>query len=135
MREIIFRGKRENNGKWVCGSLLVWSDGSTDICCTDPDDENELLKFAVYPETVGQFTGVTDDNGKKIFEDDIVLFNYIGRNRGVHGKALVCFNNGKFGVFWGWHKEFVPLDGFANTTLEVIGNMHNNPKLLEEGDS
>lgn len=132
IREILFRGKRENNGKWVCGSLLVWSDGSADICCTDPDCENELLKTVVYPETVGQFTGMTDDNGKKIFEDDIVSFNYIGRNRGVCGKEVVCFNNGKFGVLWGWHKEFIPLDGFANTIMEVIGNIHDNPKLMED---
>ena len=39
--------------------------------------------------------------------------------------------NGKFGVEWGWHRELVALDGFANTMIEVIGNIHDNPELLK----
>ena len=125
MREILFRGKRADNGNWLFGSLF------TRI------NERYIIplplitsKSLVDPVTVGQFTGLTDKNGKKIFEGDIVLFGYIGANRGVDGKAVVDFNNGKFGVFWGWHKDFVPLDGFANTTLEVVGNIHDNPELM-----
>lgn len=58
-------------------------------------------------------------------------FTYTGQNHGVEGVAVVEFENGKFGVKWGWHKEFIPLDGFANTTIEVIGNIHDNPELLK----
>lgn len=132
MREILFRGKRKDNGDWVHGDLSYHHDGRVFTRCWDRLGFDPAYNaYEVNPETVGQFTGLTDKNGKKIFEGDIVLFDYIGRNRGVHGKAAVDFNNGKFGVFWGWHKEFVTLDGFTNTTLEVIGNIHDNPELLE----
>ena len=128
MREILFRGKRVSDGEWVYGNY-----GFNDTF-TDENHyifQNEAWDFFVDHETVGQFTGLTDKNGNRIFEGDIVLFDYIGKNRGVNGKAVVDFNNGKFGVFWGWHNEFVSLDGFANSTSEVIGNIHDNPELLE----
>ena len=126
MREILFRGKRTDIGLWVFGDVIQYADGTKAI-------KRSMLQsiVEVAPATVGQFTGLTDKNGKRIFEGDIVLFDYIGPNRGVHGKAAVAFNNGKFGVFWGWHQEFVTLDGFSNTTLEVIGNIHDNTELLE----
>ncbi len=127
MREILFRGKRKDNGNWISGSYHKRIDDYFIIPLPIVTSQSKVI-----PETVGQFTGLKDKNGKRIFEGDIVLFDYIGKNRGVHGKKAVCFNNGKFGVFWGWHKEFVPLDGFANTTLEVIGNIHDNPELLED---
>ena len=126
MREILFRGKRSDNGNWIQGSLFVRIYESYIIPLPIITSKSK-----VDHETVGQFTGLTDKNGKQIFEGDIILFDYIGANRGVNGKAAVDFNNGKFGVFWGWHKDFVPLDGFANTTLEVIGNIHDQPELLE----
>jgi uncharacterized phage protein (TIGR01671 family) len=89
--------------------------------------------FTCYESTIGQFTGVLDKNGKKIFEGDIIHLDYIGKTRGVEGIATVIFENGKFGVKWGWHKEFVCLDGFANTTLEIVGNIHDNTQLSERG--
>ena len=134
MREILFRGKRIDNGEWVFGSLLAWRDGDTDICCHNSDNNGEMDKVIVRPETVGQFTGLTDKNGKKIFEGDILRFSYTGKNHGVEGTEAVVFKSGKFGVEWGWHKELVALDGFANTTIEVIGNIHDNPDLLEVED-
>ncbi len=138
MREFLFRGKWIDNGEWVCGSFCMDArEQKNGLCGVDgfirlyDKDKGKMQMYEVDRETVGQFTGLTDKNGKKIFEGDIVLFDYIGSNRGVNGKAAVIFSNGKFGVLWGWHKEFVPLDGFANTTLEVIGNIHDNPELLE----
>ena len=133
MREILFRGKHTRTGEWVEG--LLWrkkyNDNKLFISCFPDEDDNEEV-FIIYPETIGQYTGLTDKNGKKIFECDILEFNYTGNNKGVEGKAVVVFENGKFGVKWGWHKEFVALDGFANTTLTVIGNLHDNPELLKE---
>ena len=139
MREILFRGKTDK-GEWVQGDLTQF--------CIDEEITSKIsfhitratlngLRTVTYtneviPETIGQYTGLTDKNGKKIFECDILEFNYTGNSKGVEGKAVVVFENGKFGVKWGWHKEFVALDGFANTTLTVIGNIHDNPELLKE---
>ena len=137
MREILFRGKRIDNGEWVEGAFCL---KDCDAPFGDMVDRPSIIKydppcdgfwFRIDPETVGQFTGLTDKNGKKIFEGDVLQFNYTGKNHGVEGKATVIFEHGKFGVLWGWHKEFVCLDGFANTTIEVIGNIHDNPELLE----
>ena len=145
MREILFRGKSRENGEWVEGCLICVNE----YCCilqdeeaAEPDEYPYLgvktgcidgFATPVIPETVGQFTGLTDKNGKKIFEGDILQFDYTGKNLGVKGLETVIFENGQFGVKWGWHKEFVSLVGFANTTLTVIGNIHDNPELLKEG--
>ena len=126
----LYRGKRTDNGEWSDGSLWV-SDYGVLI-----HERHDLAQWRyVDPETVGECTGLRDMNGKLIFEGDIVRFNYTGVNRGVEGVAIVVFENGKFCVEWGWHKELVCLDGFANTTMEIIGNAHDNPELLKGGEA
>ena len=124
-REILFRGKQKGNGMWLCGDLRQWSETRKGIC-------DYALKHTIEVDsaTVGQYTGMTDKNGKRIFEGDILHFDYTGKHLGVEGAAPVIFENGKFGVKWGWHKDFVCLDGFANTTMEIVGNIHDNPELL-----
>jgi uncharacterized phage protein (TIGR01671 family) len=129
MREILFRGKRMENGEWVQGDLLQNVD-CLKIREQEKDVKHIAKSFEVVPDAVGQYTGLTDKNGEKIFEGDILQFTYTGDNEGVEGIASVVFERGKFGVLWGWHKELVCLDGFANTTVEVIGNTHDNPELL-----
>lgn len=130
MRDILFRGKHTKSSEFVEGSLLVFPNtGRTKILRWNQADL-DFDQIEVIPKTVGQYTGSTDKNGKCIFEGDILQFDYIGKNLGVNGISFVSFQNSKFGVEWGCHKEFVCLDGFSNTTIEIIGNIHDNPELL-----
>lgn len=124
MREILFRGKPlgDLHGKFIYGSLGVLN---TDLCaiyhCFEfKDDEMEL----VYINTVGQYTGLTDKNGKKIFEGDIVTMPKYGGGR---HKSVVYFRKGKFAVDgsnYGF-KDICPKN------MKVVGNIHDNPELLE----
>ena len=156
MREYIglYRGKRIDNDEWIEGCLVKKIDPMLDVkycfilaqeydtSCIDgqPTHLNSFMTwYKVDPETVGEYTGlivrgIYSAYGKKIFEGDILRFRYTGENRGVDGVAAVIFEDGKFGVKWGWHSELVALTGFANTSIEIIGNIHDNPELLEAAD-
>lgn len=142
MREILFRGKWIDNGEWVEG---YYAKQSNHACfarelkyqhfifknvCLD-FNLGGLQEFEVYPETIGQYTGLTDKNGRKIFEGDIIHLEYIRNPRGIEGTEAVIFQDCKFGILWGSYREFVTLTGFVNTTLEVIGNIHDNPELMK----
>ena len=132
MREILFRGKRKANADWVHGDLSFHRDGRTYIRCWDRLEHSPTYNaYEVDPSTIGQFTGLTDKNGKRIFEGDIIKVEYVGVNRGLSGIGKVVFEQCKFALIWGWHKEVVCLTHFSNVTFEVIGNIHDNPELLE----
>lgn len=141
MREILFRGKRVDNGEWVQGYIVpsrenTYPDG-LEMITADGINYDELdgympdfISYAVDSETVGQYTGLTDKNGKPIFEGDIVKVEYTGANKGLDGMAKVVFEQCKFALEWGWHKEIVCLTDFCNVTFDVIGNVHDNPELI-----
>lgn len=121
MREILFRGKRIDNGEWVEGDFLApVFEGISWIL---PRGEREEVK--VDPSTVGQYTGLCDKNGKKIFEGDIVEVNH-DAYPGARGK--VFFKNGSFMLEK--VSEVLSLYGFL-PWCNVIGNCHDNPELLE----
>ncbi len=129
MKEILFRG-RDIAHNWHYGVPLVFSDNF--VCITAPHTYNK----AVEPDTVGQYTGLTDKNGAKIFEGDIVKIDdkYI-RYIEYSGECAAFV---KFRYIDKLTSEFSGYlgKGYDNykQTLEVIGNIHDTPELLEGGD-
>ena len=124
MREILFRGKRYDNNEWVNGGLAIQGDESTYSSIVEKDS---WVNYPVLNETVGQYTGLTDKSGKKIFEGDIVKTDF-----GEAGKIV-------------WRDFMWQIDYVKSMTLinrqslltapkcEVIGNIHDNLELLEAG--
>lgn len=130
MREILFRGKRTDNGEWETGSLVIIRDG-----CSDKEvfiaDKMTGYHTPVIPETVGEFTGVTDKNDRKIFERDIVkrgdriwIIEY-----DVKCAQFVMKTFTERGVFFIRSFDLIPSEW-----CEVIGNKFDNPELLEGGN-
>ena len=132
MREILFRGKRIANDEWVEGYLYITRDGECEIGHYNPKAKIERWTGVVDPETVGQYTGLKDKNGKRIFEGDVVKVEYTGTNSGLDGIGEVLFENCKFALLWGHKKEVVCLTHFCNVRFEVIGNIYENSELLEK---
>lgn len=132
MREILFRGKHTRTGEWVEG--LLWKkkynhDKLFISCFPNKDDDEEI--FIVIPETVGQFTSLTDKNGKKIFEGDIVEGWDFTAEDGGYG--VVTFDDGAFEVVGSCYNNTVGTfhENYYGKDFEVIGNIHDNPELLK----
>ena len=118
-REILYRGKRVKDGKWVEGLLTKDIKGHIRIQYNPRN-----FSVVVNPETVGQFTGMTDKNGTKIFEGDIIKWiDSDGNNR----IDKVLFSNGGFHLC----NIYYNIEGYKGNSLEVIGNIHDNPDLLK----
>lgn len=128
MKEILFRGKRKENNEWVYGNYAV----------TDNNEkqqhfifQNKAFEFEVESETVGQYTGLTDKNGKKIFEGDIL------REYHPEQGVIIEWSDGSFG----FRRANKPKDCVYSTIrymqnamsrLKIIGNIYDNTELLEE---
>lgn len=121
MREILFRGKTIISDTWVFGDLIqrIDSDGSKHFVIEN-NNFNEYRSYQVVHQTVGQFTGLTDKNGVKIFEGDILQEK--SKYGTVNCKVVYESHYWRFrskNVYWNFHSE-----------MSVIGNIHDNPELI-----
>ena len=137
IRTLIFRGKTEE-GKWLEGYLHKTDGvgkGYRAFAIQVQDIDSYMCRphsHEVQPKTVGQFTGFTDKNGKKIFEGDIVDC----WSEGVNAQGTVQQRrDGLWIIYPAWQKHIMwglcP-DEYSHTTVEIIGNIHDNPELLEK---
>ena len=143
MREYLFRGKRKDNGEWVKGYLYVTQKGQYEISRYSESYDCERFTAVVIPETVGQYTGLTDKNGNKIFEWDIVHAvysdGYIGVPDTDYGNLIVGFDDTYYGGAR-YSMKIVGDTGYRifsaglRNGVTVIGNIHDDPELLKVGD-
>lgn len=148
IREVIFRGKRTDNGEWIEGSLLGidWCDKPSTYSIA-PNTPVSVF-YSVIPETVGQYTGLTDRNGTKIFEGDIVRATIERAERcqspriengvigydciGMIGLILYKDKNGE--NVWSDFFNELSLSGLIEDYyFEIIGNIHDNTEILKGG--
>ncbi len=147
MREILFRGKNVIGGPWLNGDLIHTTNGKAPMIRTH--SKNSGISYMVIPDTVGQYTGLKDKNGKRIFEGDILSFPDTGEEGYEYKEgyaftnvATVCWNNGRWELEdYGDYNSGVMDDmevschyDFITTFRigEVIGNIHDNPELIAE---
>lgn len=131
MREILFRAKRVDNGEWVQG-LLPYANEIRVFTTHKWNDEGEEREYAttedlrVIPETVGQFTGLTDKNGKKIFEGDAL------KARHNDYPYLVSYEMCGLKIEDKWGNGIKMTQEAINwLEVEIVGNIHDNPEFLE----
>ena len=160
MREILFRAKRKDNGEWVEGYYLHVSEGEGTYDCEEHFIKTEYKGrfgpcYEVIPETVGQYTGQKDKNGKKIFEGDVLstrrngietkklkgcfgfdsegypqrVPGYEGSTEYHYSRQIDCLATVRFSPRHGFYLDgaSVFVDAICN---EIVGNIHDNPELL-----
>lgn len=128
MREILFRGKRIDNGEWVEGNYGEYYNGEKKVSCISIPSKETIsgsLCYDIIPETVGQFTGIKDKKERVVFEHDIVKaydpldeISFIGVVKYFDGSFYICDTD--FCSYYRW----------MDYEIEVIGNIYDNPELM-----
>lgn len=121
MREILFRGKRVDNGEWVYGYYCETENQAIHKYLIIPDYASICYGIDIIPDTVGQYTGLTDKNGERIFEGDI----------------LKLFKSDLYKVYFDRSEASFQMTGFDDTyafykcasLCEIVGNKYDNPEL------
>ena len=129
MMEILFRGKRATNGDWVYGDFVHGNERKSlrDSIFVYDSETQSFNDYEINPSTLGQYTGLTDKNGKKVFEGDIIRKTNKGRHPEIFiANIRTCFYTNEE-VYYG------PFDHFTESCeYEIIGNITDNPELLEK---
>ena len=129
MREILFKAKRVDNGEWVEGDLIHSFDEENRFAIS-----NASGLYEVIPNTICQYTGLTDKNGNKIWENDVlnkVDTNALGWHR--ERKCKVSFDELGYWLLTTEYGDGYWIAEFDSEQLEGIGNIFDNPELLEGG--
>lgn len=135
MREILFRGKRVDNGEWIEG-FYAHSGEKKYILIDNDIAVGYLAMKEVNPDTIGQYTGLTDKNGTKIFEGDIVKVRllYSDGERATEITTVVYDENNCCYSPMNWKESCLWCDYSTSIKeIEVIGNIYDNPELLRSG--
>ncbi len=130
-REIKFRGKRVDNGEWLYGSLMIskFKDNKNPKYYISQFLGNYTYDHKVHPETVGQFTGLHDCEGKEIYEGDVVSVHHV--DVGTSSVGIVKFSNGAFDIEFENTPDETCYFDYENST--VLGSIHSNPNILNGG--
>ena len=133
MMEILFRGKRTINGDWVYGDFVRGNERKSlrDSIFVYDSETRSFNDYEINPSTLGQYTGLTDKNGKRIFEGDVAKVLQ-GKNKDI---AYVGFENGAFMLYpktGNIYEKTLWEYWYNDWDVEVIGNITDNPELLEK---
>ena len=129
MREILFRGKRVDNGEWEQGDLDRGLFANIDFISYFKNI-GERVSYEIIPETVGQYTGLTDKNGTKIFEGDIVIDKYSKEKFGFVGVVIYNPALTQYQIYSDKQPDYVVNLGSRRDSVKIIGNIHDSPELL-----
>ena len=144
MREILFRGKRTINGDWVYGDFVHGNERKSlrDSIFVYDSETQSFNDYEINPSTLGQYTGLTDKNGKRVFEWDILHIAKIADGLGGYYQPPLDYPVNvvvKWDLCaWMWEtlcedKRYISFpDAWCHYEFEIIGNVHDNPELLEK---